>query len=112
MNSRTCTGMGRMSRTRFLILSLSLSVLVLGNGIPAPAAADAKAGGMGRLESATGTLLRREGADKGWQAVPKGAAVPDTELLLALPGGRAAIKTTSGAIRLTLHGNVPQQTPT
>jgi hypothetical protein len=112
MNSHMCAGVGRVSRIRFLILALSLSVLSHDAGIPARAADDAKAGGMGRLESATGTLLRREGADKGWKAIPKGAAVPDTELLLALPGVRAGIKTTSGAIRLTLHGNVPQQSLT
>jgi hypothetical protein len=112
MNSRTCARMGRMMRIPLLILAIIGSVFVLGAGLPAPAADDAKATGMGRLESATGTLLRREGADKGWQAVPKGGAVPDTALLLALPGVDATIKTPSGAIRLTLHGNAPQLSPT
>src|SRR5262245_17929134 len=98
-----------MSRMQLVVAAIGLAVIAGSSG--KMAADDGKAGGMGRLESPTGTLLRREGADKEWKAVANGAGVPDGQLLLALPGVRATIKSSSGAVRLTLSGNVPQLSP-
>jgi hypothetical protein len=98
-----------MARVQLVWAALGLAVIAGSPGLLA--ADDGKAGGIGQLDSPTGTLLRREGADKEWKAVANGAAVPDGQLLLALPGVHAAIKSSSGAVRLTLSGNVPQQSP-
>jgi len=107
MSSLTCAGVDRRARRPFRIVPVGVLILSLGTATRTQAD-DAKPGGMGKLESTTGTLLRREGADKEWKAVANGAAVPDGELLLALPGVQAAIKSNSGGARLTLWGNVPQ----
>jgi len=69
---------------------------------------DAKSGGLAKLDSATGTLLRRAGANAEWKVVAKGAAIPEGELILALPGVQATVQSNNSAVRLTLFGNVPQ----
>jgi hypothetical protein len=63
------------------------------------------------LESPTGTLLQR-GADGSWKTIPKGGAVADRVLLLALPGAHAELRSASGGARLELLGNLPQLSPT
>jgi hypothetical protein len=65
-------------------------------------------GGVARLESPTGTLLRREGAEGGWKVVTSGDAVADRSLVLALPGANAVLRSGTGGARLTLAGNLPQ----
>jgi hypothetical protein len=112
MRSRTSVGVRPEALVKFLIVALLTIPGAFDAGFPARAADDAKAGGIGRLESATGTLLRREGADKEWKVVANGATVPGEELLLALPGVHAAIKSANGAVLLTLWGNLPQESPT
>jgi hypothetical protein len=85
--------------------AIGFAVLI---GAAAECRADDAKSGLGKLESATGTLLRRATADADWKVVAKGDAVPEGELLLALPGVSAEIQSTNGAVRLTLFGNVPQ----
>jgi hypothetical protein len=99
-----------MVRTRLFVSMFGIFVLVLAS--VAQAQDRKKGGGAGQLESATGTLLTRESAEKGWKAVPSGAAAPERDLLLALPAIHATIKSANGAVRLTLAGNVPQQSLT
>jgi len=91
---------------RFWVALIALALLAgqFGKG----KADDAKSGGLAKLDSATGTLLKRAGADAEWKAVAKGAAIPEGELILALPGVQATVQSNNGAVRLTLFGNVPQ----
>src|SRR5262249_54841745 len=108
---RNCNrvGVGRMLRIQVLGMAWGLCAFVLAVH---PAVHAQEASAVGKLESPTGTLLRREGSDKEWKVVAKDAAVPDRDLLLALPGVRAVLNTGRSAVRLTLAGNVPQQSPT
>src|SRR5207237_6674222 len=108
MSNCNRAGVGRVVRIPMLGMMCGLSAWLLAVN---PSVKGQEAGGVGKLESPTGTLLRRGGSDKEWKAVAKDAAVPDRDLLLALPRVRAVISTGKGAIRLTLAGNVPQQSP-
>lgn len=60
----------------------------------------------GKLVSAAGTLLERVG--KNWQTVPAQGNVSSGSLLLALPGERAEVQSPSGAVQLSLWGNLPE----
>src|SRR5262249_19493707 len=68
--------------------------------------------GVARLESSTGTLLQRSGAEGGWKAIANGGAVADRGLLLAPPGAHAELKSSTGGARLVLIGNLPPLSPT
>src|SRR5579885_389401 len=64
-----------------------------------------------RVEAGTctsGTLFRREAADRPWQAVPVKGAAPTRDTLLALPGTRAAVRLKGGAAEMVLWGNLPE----
>lgn len=52
-------------------------------------------------------LLQRPEPGKPWQPIKKGEAVHSRDLLLALPGHTAALRTDSG-VELKLWGNLPQ----
>jgi hypothetical protein len=106
MSSRMSFVVGRLARWQLMVGTVALAVLP---SIPTRGLADdAKSGGLGKLGSATGTLLRRARPDAEWKVVAKGEAVPEGELLLALPGVSAVVQSNTGAVRLTLFGNVPQ----
>jgi hypothetical protein len=95
-----------LSRIR---LSVALIALALLAGISGEGKADDdKSGGLAKLDSATGTLLKRAAADADWKVVPNGAAIPEGELILALPGVQATLQSNNSAVRLTLFGNAPQ----
>jgi hypothetical protein len=93
---------------RLDIITAAIAIAVLTAGAAQSRADDAKSGGLAKLQSASGTLLRRATADADWKVVAKGDAVPEGELLLALPGVSAELQSNNGAVRLTLFGNVPQ----
>ena len=90
------------------LLSLLTAVLaLLSTAYPAPAAEE-KPAALGKITSPAGTLLRRMGQGKAWQALPAQAGVAANDILLALPGSRGSIDATSGPVRLTLWGNIPE----
>jgi hypothetical protein len=57
--------------------------------------------------SASGSLLARPSPVKPWQYVEQKGAVHSRDVLLALPGTQAKVQTLSGAVELTLWGNLP-----
>jgi hypothetical protein len=63
---------------------------------------------VGRCVSTVGVLLERENPDKEWKPVKPRSTVSSRDMLMALPGSRADIRTKSGAVRLTLAGNLPE----
>src|SRR6516225_11900159 len=84
-----------------LRLPSALIVLIVLAGVSGKGQTDdAKSGGLAKLDSATGTLLRRAGANAEWKVVAKGAAIPEGELILALPGVQATVQSNNGAVRL------------
>jgi hypothetical protein len=91
------------------ILGACLAWLLLG---PSPCLRAEDRDGVARLESPTGTLLRRESAGGEWKVIANGGAVTDRVLLLALPGAHAELLSGTGGARLVLIGNLPQLSPT
>jgi hypothetical protein len=63
----------------------------------------------GKLVSGAGSLLRRQATHKDWRSVKADGPVSATDELMALPGGRGVVEVNKGAARLTLLGNVPEQ---
>jgi hypothetical protein len=61
---------------------------------------------VGKCASADGTLLASPRPGQGFHAVPNGEAVYSRDLLLALPGMRAAL--TAHGVHLDLRGNLPE----
>jgi hypothetical protein len=59
-------------------------------------------------QSAAGTLLSRERPGRPWRALAPGDPVHSRDLLLALPGVKAAVETQPGSVGLTLLGNLPE----
>jgi hypothetical protein len=55
-----------------------------------------------------GMLLAREAPGKSWQALGPQDTVHSRDLLLALPGSRAGLRSNNGAVQLLLWGNLPQ----
>src|SRR5437660_1123608 len=106
MSNRMYPALGRWALVASWAAGIAVAVLA---GSPVLRAQEnAKPGGQGRLESETGMLLHRAGAEAEWKAVAKGAAVPAADVLLALPGVHAAVASNNGGVRLTFFGNVPQ----
>jgi integrase len=62
----------------------------------------------GRCQSPAGTLLCRENPDKVWRGIGADEEVHSRDLLLALPGFRAALEPRPKSVRLELWGNLPQ----
>ncbi len=62
---------------------------------------------LGKVVSATGTVLLCEGPKKGCRALKKGAAVSAGDRLLALPGLRGDLELRKGSVRLSLLGHLP-----
>jgi hypothetical protein len=62
---------------------------------------------LGKSPSPTGRLLANENPGRPWQAVGEKDDVFSRDLLLALPGIRAGLETTTG-VELTLWGNLPE----
>src|SRR5262245_16774307 len=60
----------------------------------------------GKMTSAAGTILHKEG--KAWLPVKAKADVHAGDLLLALPGVRGEIDSKDGALQLSLWGNLPE----
>jgi hypothetical protein len=63
---------------------------------------------VGQCLSPAGTLFRRQGPQKAWQAVRPQQTVHSRDLLLALPGAVAAVESGNGAVRAYLWGNTPE----
>lgn len=55
------------------------------------------------------SLLRRERANKAWQAVASTEKIYSRDLLVALPGGRAVLEPQPQSVSLTLWGTLPHQ---
>jgi hypothetical protein len=88
---------------RAIALAVALAAIT-----PPAAPADEKPGGApAKCASPEGTLLARRPGEKAWHAVRPQESVTGGELLLALPGARAAVESGDRAVRLTLWGNVP-----
>jgi hypothetical protein len=66
---------------------------------------------VGKCISPQGTLLEREQTDSSWTPLGPKEKVHSRDLLLALPGVRAAVDTTDGSIRLGLWGSLPEWSP-
>jgi hypothetical protein len=62
----------------------------------------------GKCLSADGTLLARAALNKPWRFLAHDAEVHTRDLLLALPGARAAVSSRTSGVRLTLWGSLPQ----
>lgn len=63
-------------------------------------------GAVGKVVSADGTVLRKEG--KTWKALKSKATVNGGDVLLALPGMRGDIDSKDGGVQLSLWGNLPE----
>ena len=73
--------------------------------VPQPRVAAAKS------LSPDNALLSWSNPTQGWKGVESLGTVYTTDLLLTLPGDRAAIKNPDGSLQLTLCGNLPQLSP-
>src|SRR5713101_7757211 len=62
----------------------------------------------GKVVSASGSLLGRHRADKGFQYLDEGESVHSRDTLLALPGVKGALESAGKSVRLSLWGNLPQ----
>jgi hypothetical protein len=96
-----------------LLLVSFLRCGVGGTGVPpvGGAADPEERRAVGKSLAPAGMLLQREAADKPWKAVAPQEAVFSRDLLLALPGGRAVLKSGDGAVQLELWGNLPELSP-
>lgn len=99
----------RTARTCHLLSALPLlaAVAALFPAAGRAPAAEEKPPAVGKMTSPAGTLVRRTGQSQAWQALSEKAGVAAGETLMALPGGRGSIDST-GSVRLTLWGNVPE----
>lgn len=91
-------------------------VLAALSATPAAPAADATNGPAPRVfvaknASPSGALLSRDGNGTDWRPVAKSVMVSSRDVLLVLPGMRAVVETEPAGAALTLHGNMPQLTP-
>src|SRR5437773_6604902 len=86
------------------ICFLSLVVLPIANAVSRADEPAERGKPAGKLLSAPGTLLERTG--KTWQVLPAQGNVSTGSLLLALPGERAEVQSQSGAVQLSLWGNL------
>lgn len=66
---------------------------------------------MGRALPPAGNLLINPRPGQAWRALAGDENVLSRDLLLALPGMRAAVQTRPQNVELTLWGNLPDQTP-
>jgi hypothetical protein len=73
--------------------------------VPRPAGLEPRVA-VGKCDSPDGTLLASPRPGQGYHAVPAGEPVYSRDLLLALPGMRAAL--TTPAVRLELWGSLPE----
>src|SRR5262245_65250970 len=92
------------SRSLFVVGSMYLAIM------SSPVAADKEkdAAAVGKCVSPTATLLQRSGARQAWQPVKTDAGLPPGSPLLALPAEVGAVSAGDGAVRITLHGNLPE----
>jgi hypothetical protein len=87
-------------------LTLGLAALACAaEPVPRPAGLEPRVP-VGKCASADGTLLASSRPGQGYHAVPNGEPVYSRDLLLALPGMRAAL--TAHGVRLDLWGNLPE----
>jgi hypothetical protein len=66
---------------------------------------------VGKCASPDGTLLARRAEGKDWRLTAHDGPVFSRDVLLALPGMRAAVDTEPGAVNLALVGSTPQLSP-
>lgn len=85
------------------MLCLGALVFVGGSSLRA---ADDKGGVAGKVASADGTVLRKDG--KVWKAVKTKTTVNGGDILLSLPGMRGDVDSKDGSVQLSLWGNVPE----
>jgi len=86
-------------------------IVLLGLLVQPAAGAEEPRKATAKCLSPAGTLLQRTDPEKAWQPVEPLDTVHSRDQLLALPGARAALKTSNGDVGLTLHGNLPQLSP-
>src|SRR5262245_34551682 len=95
-----------MSSRRIFLLSSVILSLALASWAGAE---DEKAGAAaGKCASPTGTLLQRSATGQAWQPVKEAATLAAGAHLLALPGEQGALSAGGGAVRISLHGNLPE----
>ena len=66
---------------------------------------------VGKCASPDGALLARESGGKDWRLTAHDGSVSSRDVLLALPGVRAAVDAEPRAVNLTLFGSMPQLSP-
>jgi hypothetical protein len=85
----------------------------LGKQEPKPREAPQQRVAAGKSLSPDNALLAwaGPGPSEGWKGVASLGTLYTRDLLLALPGDRAALKSNDGSLQLSLRGNLPQLTP-
>jgi hypothetical protein len=114
MNVQTSMNRDRHLRTLVALAGAVGLMLSIGSGAGWGTADQAQAGNNeetrvkeGRCVSEAGTLLYRPKRKGSWQVAKPKEAVYTRDLLLALPGSRAQVETSNGAVHLSLAGNWP-----